>query len=55
MVWTRFRWCRAVLPFPVNEYPNLVQFLSEHVIKPGYGLELILDGLEQSVTHAKRK
>jgi hypothetical protein len=50
-------------PFPVNEYPNLVQFLSEHVMKPGYdygdefeyGLDLILDALEQSVTHAKRK
>ena len=41
-------------PFPVNEYPNLVEFLSEHVLQPGYdyggefeyGLELILDGLE---------
>src|SRR6267143_5620342 len=47
-------------PFPVNEYPNLVQFLSEHVMKPGYdygdefeyGLDLILDALE---THARRK
>jgi AcrR family transcriptional regulator len=43
-------------PFPVNEYPNLVEFLSEHVLQPGYdygvefdyGLELILDGLEQA-------
>ena len=41
-------------PFPVNEYPNLVEFLSEHVMQPGYdygdefayGLELILEGLE---------
>ena len=41
-------------PFPVNEYPNLVEFLSEHVMQPGYdygdefeyGLELILGGLE---------
>ena len=41
-------------PFPVNEYPNLVEFLSGHVMKPGYdygdefeyGLDLILDGLE---------
>jgi len=41
-------------PFPVNEYPNLVEFIGEHVMKPGYdygdefgyGLELILDGLE---------
>jgi AcrR family transcriptional regulator len=43
-------------PFPVNEYPNLVEFLSEHVMKPGYdygdefeyGLDLILAGLEQA-------
>ncbi len=41
-------------PFPVNEYPNLVEFLAEHVMQPGYdygdeftyGLDLILDGLE---------
>ena len=43
-------------PFPVNEYPNLVEFLAEHVMKPGYdygdefeyGLDLILDGLERA-------
>jgi AcrR family transcriptional regulator len=43
-------------PFPVNEYPNLVEFISEHAMKPGYdygnefeyGLDLILDGLEQA-------
>jgi AcrR family transcriptional regulator len=43
-------------PFPVNEYPNLVEFLSEHVLKPGYdyadefeyGLDLILEGLEKA-------
>ena len=43
-------------PFPANEYPNLVEFLSEHVLKPGYdygdefeyGLDLILDGLERA-------
>ena len=43
-------------PFPVNEYPNLVEFLNEHVMQPGYdygdefeyGLELILDGLEEA-------
>jgi AcrR family transcriptional regulator len=42
-------------PFPVHEYPNLVEFLEEHVIKPGYdyedefeyGLEVVLDGLER--------
>ena len=41
-------------PFPANEYPNLVEILTEHVMKPGYdygdefeyGLDLILDGLE---------
>ena len=43
-------------PFPVNEYPNLVEFLVEHVSKPGYdyrdefeyGLDIILDGLERA-------
>ena len=43
-------------PFPVNEYPNLVAFITEHAMKPGYdfgdefeyGLDLILDGLERS-------
>jgi AcrR family transcriptional regulator len=40
-------------PFPVNEYPNLVAFITEHAMRPGYdfanefeyGLDLILDGL----------
>ncbi len=40
-------------PFPVNEYPNLEAFVTEHAMKPGYdygdefeyGLDLILDGL----------
>jgi AcrR family transcriptional regulator len=43
-------------PYPATEYPNLVEFLSEHVMKPGYdygdefeyGLDVILDGLEQA-------
>ena len=43
-------------PFPVNEYPNLVEFLAKHVMKPGYdygdefeyGLDLILRGLEMA-------
>jgi AcrR family transcriptional regulator len=43
-------------PFPVNEYPNLVEFLNEHVMRPGYdygdefeyGLALILGGLERT-------
>lgn len=38
---------------PVNEYPHLMEFTTEHVLKPGYdfgnefefGLNLILDGL----------
>lgn len=42
-------------PFPANEYPNFVEFLAEHVMKPGYdyehefelGLDVILDGLER--------
>ncbi|HEX2754736.1 MAG TPA: TetR/AcrR family transcriptional regulator C-terminal domain-containing protein [Candidatus Limnocylindrales bacterium] len=43
-------------PFPMNEYPNLVAFITEHVMKPGYdfgdefeyGLDLLLDGLERT-------
>ena len=42
-------------PFAANQYPNLVEFISEHAIKPGYdygdefeyGLDVILDGLER--------
>jgi AcrR family transcriptional regulator len=42
-------------PFPVNDYPNLVAFITEHAMKPGYdygdefeyGLDVILDGLER--------
>jgi hypothetical protein len=44
-------------PFPVNEYPNLVEFITEHAMKPGYdyadefeyGLDLVLDGLETAL------
>ena len=40
-------------PFPANEYPNLLEFITEHAMRPGYdygnefeyGLDLILDGL----------
>lgn len=43
-------------PFPLNEYPNLVEFITEHAMKPGYdyrdefvyGLDVILDGLERA-------
>jgi AcrR family transcriptional regulator len=46
---------RMLQPFPVNEYPNLVEILTEHVMKPGYdygdefeyGLDVILDCLER--------
>jgi AcrR family transcriptional regulator len=42
-------------PFPVNQYPNLVEFIDDHVMKPGYdfeaefeyGLDVILDGIER--------
>lgn len=44
-------------PFPANEYPNMVEILMEHVMKPGYdygdefeyGLDLILDGLDRAL------
>jgi AcrR family transcriptional regulator len=43
-------------PFPVGEYPNLADFITEHAMKPGYdfadefeyGLDVILDGLERA-------
>jgi AcrR family transcriptional regulator len=43
-------------PFPVGEYPNLVEFIIEHAMRPGYdhgaefeyGLDLILEGLERT-------
>jgi AcrR family transcriptional regulator len=43
-------------PFPLNDYPNLVEFITEHAMKPGYdygdefeyGLDVILDGLERA-------
>lgn len=42
-------------PFPPNEYPNLAEFVNDHVMKPGYdygdefeyGLDLILDGIDR--------
>jgi AcrR family transcriptional regulator len=47
-------------PFPLNEYPNLVEFITEHAMKPGYdygdefvyGLGVILDGLEKARNQA---
>ena len=43
-------------PFPVGEYPNLVAFITEIAVKPGYdygnefeaGLDVLLDGLERA-------
>jgi AcrR family transcriptional regulator len=43
-------------PLPANEYPNLVEFITDHALKPGYdhgnefeyGLDVILDGLERA-------
>jgi len=42
-------------PFPLDAYPNLVEFITEHAMQPGYdygnefefGLDLVLDGLER--------
>lgn len=44
-------------PFPANAYPNLAEFVTDHVLKPGYdyaeefeyGLDVILNVLEQAV------
>jgi AcrR family transcriptional regulator len=43
-------------PFPLNAYPNLAAFITEHAMQPGYdygdefeyGLDLILDGIERA-------
>jgi AcrR family transcriptional regulator len=43
-------------PFALDAYPNLVEFISEHAMKPGYdyedefeyGLDVILDALERA-------
>jgi AcrR family transcriptional regulator len=43
-------------PFPVDAYPNLVAFITEHAMKPGYdledefeyGLDVILDAIERT-------
>lgn len=44
-------------PFPANEYPNLAEFVTDHVLKPGYdyaqefeyGLDVILNGLDEAL------
>lgn len=43
--------------FPADEYPHLAEFMSDHVLQPGYdygkefevGLDLVLDGLERTL------
>jgi AcrR family transcriptional regulator len=43
-------------PFPVDAYPNLVAFITDHAMKPGYdledefefGLDVILDAIERT-------
>jgi len=47
-------------PFPLNAYPNLAAFITEHAMQPGYdyadefewGLDLILDALEGTAATA---
>jgi AcrR family transcriptional regulator len=49
-------------PLPVSQYPNLVEFISDHASDPGhdyggdfeYGLDLILDGLERAASRARQ-
>jgi AcrR family transcriptional regulator len=48
--------------FPAHEYPHLTEIATEHVLQPGYdygnefrfGLDLILDGLDQARTAPSR-
>ena len=43
-------------PFPLNEYPNLAEFVNDHVMTPGYqyvdeyeyGLDCVLDAIERA-------
>lgn len=55
---------RAMLePLSPNEYPNLVEFIAEHVAQPGYdhgdefeyGLEIVLDGIERARRHSRHQ
>ena len=47
-------------PFPLGEYPNLADFITEHAMEPGYdyadefeyGLDVILGGLERELDPA---
>ena len=48
-------------PFPANEYPNLAEFVRNHVMQPGYdyaiefkyGLDVILDALERRLQNER--
>ena len=48
--------------FPAEEYPHLAELTVKHVLRPGYdygnefgfGLDLILDGLERARTPPKK-
>lgn len=50
-------------PLSPNEYPNLVEFIAEHVAQPGYdqddefeyGLEIILEGIERARRHSRHQ
>jgi AcrR family transcriptional regulator len=47
-------------PFPDGQYPNLVAFITEHAMQPGYdfgnefewGLDVVLDGIEREQASA---
>ena len=47
-------------PLSPNEYPNLTEFIAEHVAQPGYdrgdefgyGLEIVLEGIERARRHS---
>ena len=50
-------------PFEEGAYPNLVAFITEHAMQPGYdfgdefeyGLDLVLDGLERARSATRRQ
>ena len=56
----RRRWSRPFLEHMADGYPHLVEFTTEHAMQPGYdfgdefgfGLDLILDGLESRLRAA---
>ena len=49
--------------FPADQYPHLAEFTFGHILQPGYdfgaeyryGLDLILDGLEQGLKRSRRR